>query len=58
MSIWIIIESATEVYNGEHQTGEAILDKAFLTKEAADAWIMNQEYWWRYSARELSVGEN
>lgn len=57
MSIWVVIENATEVYNGEHLTAELVLEKAFLTKDAAEAWINQQEYWWAYEARQLNVQE-
>lgn len=57
MSIWVVIESATETYNGEYTIGDIILEKAFCTKEAAEEWIYQQEYWWRYAARELPVQE-
>lgn len=46
MSVWIVIESAV---------GDIVLEKAFLTKEAAEEWIDQQEYWWRYVARELPI---
>lgn len=55
MSIWIVI------YNSLIQdicyTGEIIVEKAFLSKDAAEAWINQQEYWWEYKARELPVQE-
>ena len=57
MSIWVVIESATEIYNDEYYTGEIVLEKAFLTKRAAEAWIVQQEYWWKYEAHELPVQE-
>ena len=57
MSIWVVIESATEIYNGEHIVGDLVLEKAFRTKEAAEEWIYQQEYWWKYVARELPVQE-
>jgi hypothetical protein len=57
MSVWIVIESATKTYNGEYTIGDIILEKAFRTKEAAEEWIDQQEYWWRYVAYELPVQE-
>ena len=57
MSIWVVIESATEIYNDEYIVGDLVLEKAFLTKEAAEEWISQQYYWWKYVARELPVQE-
>lgn len=57
MSIWVVIESATEIYNDEYVVGDIVLEKAFLTKEAAEEWISQQYYWWKYVARELPVQE-
>lgn len=57
MSIWVVIESATEIYDDEYTIGEIVLEKAFLTKEAAEEWIYQQYYWWKYTARELPVQE-
>lgn len=44
MSIWVVIESATEIYNGEYTVGDLVLEKVFRTKEAAEKWIYQQEY--------------
>ena len=57
MSIWIVTYNTPELYQNEYYTSEIVLEKAFLTKEAADAWIDQQEYWWKYEARELPVQE-
>ncbi len=57
MSIWVVTYNTPELYQGEYYTGDIVLEKAFLTKEAADAWIDQQEYWWKYEARELPVQE-
>lgn len=57
MSIWVVIESATEIYDDEYTVGDLVLEKAFLTKEAAEEWIAQQYYWWKYVPRELPVQE-
>lgn len=57
MSIWVVIDNATEIYNDEYTIGDIVLEKAFLTKEAADEWISQQHYWREYIARELPVQE-
>lgn len=57
MSIWIVYENYGPNYNGEHFTGEIVLEKAFLTKEAAQEWIYKQANWWKYDAYELPVQE-
>ena len=57
MSIWIVYENYGPSYNGEHFTGEIVLEKAFLTKEAAVEWIYQQANWWKYDAYELPVQE-
>lgn len=44
MSIWVVIEDATEIYDDEYTVGEIVLKKAFLTKEAAEEWIYQQYY--------------
>ena len=57
MSVWIVYENYGPTYNGEHFTGEIVLEKAFLSKEAAEEWIRQQENWWKYDAYELPVQE-
>lgn len=57
MNIWVVIESATEIYNDEYMVGDLVLEKAFRTKEAAEEWISQQYYWWKYVAYELPVQE-
>ena len=55
MSVWIVTYNS--LIQDTHYTGEIILEKAFLTKEAAEAWINQQEYWWEYKTRELPIQE-
>ncbi len=54
MSIWIVTYS-NPIYQDEYYTGEIVLEKAFLSRDAAEAWIDQQEYWWKYKAHELPV---
>lgn len=54
MRIWIITYN-NPIYQGEYYTGEIVLEKGFLSKDAAEAWIDQQEYWWKYEAHELLV---
>ena len=54
MSIWIITYS-NPIYQDEYYTGEIVLEKAFLSRDAAETWIDQQEYWWKYKAHELPV---
>lgn len=64
MKVWIAIESATEIWNGENQTAEialengfVVLTKAFASKQACENWIATQEYWWKYAPCALEVEE-
>lgn len=55
MSIWIVTYNS--LIRDEYYTGEIVLGKAFLSRDAAEAWIDQQKYWWEYKARELPVQE-
>ena len=55
MNIWVVTYNLPELYNGEYYTGEIVLEKAFLTKKAAQAWIDEQEYWWKCEPYALPV---
>lgn len=55
MSVWVIVDDSTEIFGNEYETAELVLNKAFSTKEGAEKWIFNQEYWWQYEARELEI---
>ena len=56
MSIWIVTYT-NPIYQDEYYTSEIVLEKAFLSKDAAEAWIVQQEYWWKYEAHELPIQE-
>ena len=64
MQVWIVVEGATALWNGENITaemalenGRVVLTKAFASKQACDNWIATQEYWWKYIPCKLKVEE-
>ena len=55
MSVWIVTYNS--LIQDTHYTGGMIIEKASLTKEAAQSWNKQQEHRWQNKTRELPIPE-